>query len=264
MTRASALEPPRTPDEPRRRRDVAMSAARSPAHRLEPGVARQDRRRPLPRDRGDRPRRHGRRVPRRAPAHGQGRGDEGPAPRPRERPRGRRSGSSARPPRSSKLHHPHTVQVFDFGTAQGALYLIMEYVRGLDLARIIERDGPMPWSRAAPLLAQICGALAGSARARHRPPRSQAGERADHAHHRRPRLREGARLRPRQARAARARADDRDRPPADRRHAVLHVARADPRRRGRRAHRHLLVRRADVRAAHRRSTCSPARPRSAC
>lgn len=59
----------------------------------------------------------------------------------------------------SKLHHPHTVQVFDFGTAQGALYLIMEYVRGLDLGSIISRDGPLPWSRAAPLLAQICGAL---------------------------------------------------------------------------------------------------------
>ncbi len=59
----------------------------------------------------------------------------------------------------SRLHHPHTVQVFDFGTAQGALYLIMEYVRGLDLASIISRDGPLPWKRAAPLLAQICGAL---------------------------------------------------------------------------------------------------------
>ncbi|MFT3697674.1 MAG: serine/threonine-protein kinase [Kofleriaceae bacterium] len=60
----------------------------------------------------------------------------------------------------SKLHHPHTVQVFDFGTAQGALYLIMEYVRGLDLGSIITRDGPMPWSRAAPLLGQIASALA--------------------------------------------------------------------------------------------------------
>ncbi|HEY0191200.1 MAG TPA: serine/threonine-protein kinase, partial [Kofleriaceae bacterium] len=59
----------------------------------------------------------------------------------------------------SKLHHPHTVQVFDFGTASGALYLIMEYVRGLDLARIISRDGPIPWPRCAPLLAQIAGAL---------------------------------------------------------------------------------------------------------
>ena len=59
----------------------------------------------------------------------------------------------------SRLHHPHTVQVFDFGAAQGALYLIMEYVRGQDLGRIVDRDGPMPWARAAPLLAQICGAL---------------------------------------------------------------------------------------------------------
>ena len=50
-------------------------------------------------------------------------------------------------------------QVFDFGNAQGALYLIMELVRGLDLARLIARDGPMQWARAAPLLAQICGAL---------------------------------------------------------------------------------------------------------
>ncbi len=59
----------------------------------------------------------------------------------------------------SRLQHPHTVQVFDFGQTQGALYLIMEYVRGLDLAHIINRDGAMPWARAAPILAQICGAL---------------------------------------------------------------------------------------------------------
>ncbi len=59
----------------------------------------------------------------------------------------------------SRLHHPHAVQVFDFGNAHGALYLIMEYVRGQDLGHLIERDGPMPWARAAPLFAQICGAL---------------------------------------------------------------------------------------------------------
>ncbi|HUS27118.1 MAG TPA: serine/threonine-protein kinase [Kofleriaceae bacterium] len=59
----------------------------------------------------------------------------------------------------SKLHHPHTVQVFDFGTAGTALYLIMEYVRGVDLARMIARDGPVPWHRAAALLAQVCSAL---------------------------------------------------------------------------------------------------------
>ncbi|MEZ4368418.1 MAG: serine/threonine-protein kinase [Kofleriaceae bacterium] len=59
----------------------------------------------------------------------------------------------------SQLVHPNTVQVFDFGAAQGALYLIMEHVRGQDLQRIVDRDGPMPWARVAPLLIQIGGAL---------------------------------------------------------------------------------------------------------
>jgi serine/threonine-protein kinase len=60
----------------------------------------------------------------------------------------------------SRLNHPNTVQVFDFGASQDALYLIMEYVRGQDLAHVIDRDGPLPFARAAPLFGQICGALA--------------------------------------------------------------------------------------------------------
>ncbi len=59
----------------------------------------------------------------------------------------------------SRLTHPNTVQVFDFGVAQGALYLIMEYVRGLDLGTLVKRDGALPFDRAAPLLGQICSAL---------------------------------------------------------------------------------------------------------
>ncbi|HUS66103.1 MAG TPA: serine/threonine-protein kinase, partial [Kofleriaceae bacterium] len=59
----------------------------------------------------------------------------------------------------SRLTHPNTVQVFDFGTAQGALYLVMEYVRGLDIGSLIDRDGPMTFERAAVLFDQICAAL---------------------------------------------------------------------------------------------------------
>ena len=59
----------------------------------------------------------------------------------------------------AKLNHPHTVQVFDYGNFLGNAYLIMEMVRGLDLGRVIARDGPIPWARAAPLFIQICGAL---------------------------------------------------------------------------------------------------------
>jgi eukaryotic-like serine/threonine-protein kinase len=59
----------------------------------------------------------------------------------------------------SRLTHPNTVQVFDFGTAQGQLYLVMEFVRGLDIGTLIERDGPIGFDRAAPLFAQVCAAL---------------------------------------------------------------------------------------------------------
>ena len=55
----------------------------------------------------------------------------------------------------SRLAHPNSVQVFDFGTAKGALYLVMEYVRGLDLGSLVDRDGALPFERAAPLFVQI-------------------------------------------------------------------------------------------------------------
>ncbi len=59
----------------------------------------------------------------------------------------------------SRLAHPNTVHIFDFGEASGALYLIMEYVRGRDLGSILERDGPLPLARAVPLFLQIADAL---------------------------------------------------------------------------------------------------------
>src|SRR5262249_31568791 len=59
-----------------------------------------------------------------------------------------------------QLTHPNAVQTFDFGTtADGALYLVMELVRGEDLGSILKRDGPLPFRRAAPIFLQICGAL---------------------------------------------------------------------------------------------------------
>jgi len=60
----------------------------------------------------------------------------------------------------SKLTSAHTVQTFDFGTADGALYLVMEYVRGDDLGAIVRRDGPLPFARVAPVFEQVCDALA--------------------------------------------------------------------------------------------------------
>ncbi|HLK90104.1 MAG TPA: serine/threonine-protein kinase [Polyangia bacterium] len=59
----------------------------------------------------------------------------------------------------SKLDHPNVVQTFDFGQADGALYLVMEYINGEDLAAIIRREGPWTFTRAARLFVQVCSGL---------------------------------------------------------------------------------------------------------
>ncbi|MGB5698185.1 MAG: serine/threonine-protein kinase [Polyangiales bacterium] len=62
---------------------------------------------------------------------------------------------------ASRLNHPNTVHVFDFGrTKSGALYLVMEYVDGNDLGKIIHKEGPMPFGRVAYLCAQVAGSVA--------------------------------------------------------------------------------------------------------
>ena len=59
----------------------------------------------------------------------------------------------------SRLDHPNIVQTFDFGQTDDALYLVMEYLKGEDLAAIVKRDGTLPFDRAARLFIQVCSAL---------------------------------------------------------------------------------------------------------
>ena len=61
---------------------------------------------------------------------------------------------------ASRLNHPNTVHVFDFGrTKSGSLYIVMEYVDGDDLAKVLAKDGPMPFGRVAYLCAQVAGSV---------------------------------------------------------------------------------------------------------
>jgi eukaryotic-like serine/threonine-protein kinase len=60
----------------------------------------------------------------------------------------------------SRLTHPNSVQTFDFGQVGDALYLVMEYLRGENLSAILKRDGPLPFQRVAPIVIQVCNALA--------------------------------------------------------------------------------------------------------
>jgi len=59
----------------------------------------------------------------------------------------------------SKLNHPNIVQVFDFGRVDETVYLVMEYLKGDDLATILRRQGPLDLPRCASILIQICDAL---------------------------------------------------------------------------------------------------------
>lgn len=55
----------------------------------------------------------------------------------------------------------HIPRVLDYGkTERGDSYMVMEYLRGLDLAQLIQREGPLSWPRAARLTLQLCDALA--------------------------------------------------------------------------------------------------------
>jgi Protein kinase domain/AAA ATPase domain len=57
---------------------------------------------------------------------------------------------------ASRLNHPNTVSVIDYGQApDGLLYLVMEYVRGPTLTQLIASDFPLEHARVLDLVAQI-------------------------------------------------------------------------------------------------------------
>jgi serine/threonine-protein kinase len=61
---------------------------------------------------------------------------------------------------ASRLRHPNTIQILDFGQADGgALFLVMEYLRGRTLAKILEEEHALNPRRIADLLGQALGAL---------------------------------------------------------------------------------------------------------
>ncbi len=60
----------------------------------------------------------------------------------------------------SRLSHPNTVQVFDFGASDGLVYLAMEYLKGEDLGHLIRRVGPLSVERTLKIVIQVCSSLA--------------------------------------------------------------------------------------------------------
>jgi serine/threonine-protein kinase len=61
---------------------------------------------------------------------------------------------------ASRLRHPNVVAVTDFGHSEGTLFMVMEYVTGKSLARVIADEAPLPERRVVHIGAQILSALA--------------------------------------------------------------------------------------------------------
>jgi serine/threonine-protein kinase len=57
------------------------------------------------------------------------------------------------------LRHTNIVQVYDFGDAAGMYYMVMEYIDGSDLARLLAEQGQLPLAQVLPLLRDVAAAL---------------------------------------------------------------------------------------------------------
>ncbi len=61
---------------------------------------------------------------------------------------------------AAKLNHPHIIQIFDTGEADGIYYIVMEYLPEPDLKRIIREYAPLPARKVIQVVQQCCQALA--------------------------------------------------------------------------------------------------------
>jgi TonB family protein len=61
---------------------------------------------------------------------------------------------------TSKLRHPNTVTVIDYGqTEDGIYYIAMEYLEGRTLQQVLAQSGPLSWSRVIAIVQQVCRSL---------------------------------------------------------------------------------------------------------
>ena len=60
----------------------------------------------------------------------------------------------------SRIRHGNIVQVYDFGEADGAYYLALELVDGVDLRRFLAETPPLPIGLCAYIARELCHALA--------------------------------------------------------------------------------------------------------
>ncbi len=61
---------------------------------------------------------------------------------------------------AASLRSQHTVELYDFGvTADGTLYLVMEFLEGMDLETLVRERGPLSTGRIIHIMRQVCESL---------------------------------------------------------------------------------------------------------
>jgi eukaryotic-like serine/threonine-protein kinase len=61
---------------------------------------------------------------------------------------------------ASRIGHENVIDISDFGqSAEGYVYIAMEYLEGQDLGQVVRTEGALAWSRVRDILVQICRAL---------------------------------------------------------------------------------------------------------
>jgi YVTN family beta-propeller protein len=60
---------------------------------------------------------------------------------------------------AAAIDHPNVLPVYDAGETDGVLWIAMRYVDGIDLAALLEREGPLEPGQALALGGQVAGAL---------------------------------------------------------------------------------------------------------
>ena len=61
---------------------------------------------------------------------------------------------------ASRIRHPHVVDVTDLGSEGSVIYLVMEYLDGEDLARLLARQGLLTPAQAADIMLPVAAAIA--------------------------------------------------------------------------------------------------------
>src|SRR5438132_12322956 len=63
----------------------------------------------------------------------------------------------ARP--AGKLHHPNIVTIFDFGEENDISYIVMEFVEGINLSRVVHKRRPIPLAARLDVILQVARGL---------------------------------------------------------------------------------------------------------